>query len=552
VIGGGVKMSAIIRQHDKRIGVTYAYESTSYWDKEKKQSRSRRKLIGIIDPETDEIKPTTKKKRNTAIPAETPSLKESMMPLEESPWLYAKRTFYGATYLLDKIGESTGVADDLKVCFPDTYKQILSIAYYLILEDKNPLSRFPKWGYLHTHPYEQIISSQQSSSLFSGISESQRLHFFRLQCKRRLDNEYWAYDTTSISSYSKELRQVRYGKNKDGDSLPQINLAVLFGEGSLLPFYYKKLAGNITDVATVKQLLKDMEFLGYKKVKMVMDRGFYKERNINDLYTEHIKFLMGAKPSLKFIGSEVDKVRDAIRSWENFLPDDEAYGITIPIQWSYKRKRPYKQDEIQENRRMYVHIYYDTIKALEDEQQFTKLVYQLNSELMIGNREKEHEAMYAKYFNVKTTPVRGTKVTIKDDVVANAKKNFGYFALIGNDTIDASQALLLYRNKDAVEKAFDNVKDRLDMRRMNVSSDLSLDGKLFVEFIALIYISYLHKAMLDAHLYAKFTMHELLDEFEVIERFEREGYAPQLGETTKKQRDLFEALNFDPPKSSLC
>ena len=453
---------------------------------------------------------------------------------------------------MDKIGDTTGVAEDLKVCFPDTYKQVLSIAYYLILEDKNPLSRFPKWSHLHTHPCGQIISSQQSSALFSGISENQRLNFFRLQGKRRWESEYWAYDTTSISSYSEELRQVRYGKNKDGDPLPQINLAVLFGEGSLLPFYYRKLAGNISDVSTVKQLLKDMEFLGYKKVKMVMDRGFYKERNINDLYTEHIKFLIGAKLSLKFVGSEADKVRGTIRSWENFLPDAEAYGITVPIQWHYRRMRPYKQDEIQENRRMYVHIYFDTIKALEDEHQFTKLIYQLNGELMAGNLEKGHEALYAKYFDVKNTPVRGQKVTVRDDVVTDAKKNFGYFALIGNDAIDAAQALTFYRNKDVVEKAFDNVKDRLDMRRMNVSSDLSLDGKLFVEFIALIFISYLHKAMLDAHLYTKYTMHELLDELEVIERFEREGCKPQLGEMTKKQRELFETLNFDPPKSSLC
>jgi len=201
---------------------------------------------------------------------------------------------------------------------------------------------------------------------------------------------------------------------------------------------------------------------------------------------------------------------------------------------------------------MYVHIYFDTIKALEDEHRFTKLIYQLNSELMTGNLEKGHEALYAHYFEVKTTPVRGQKVAAKNDAVADAKKNFGYFALIGNDTIDASKALALYRNKDVVEKAFDNVKDRLDMKRMNVSSDLSLDGKLFVEFIALIFISYLHKAMLDAHLYTKYTMHELLDEFEVFERFEREGYAPQLGEMTKKQLELYGTLGFSPPKSSLC
>jgi transposase len=79
---------------------------------------------------------------------------------------------------------------------------------------------------------------------------------------------------------------------------------------------------------------------------------------------------------------------------------------------------------------------------------------------------------------------------IKEDVLAEARRNFGFFALIGNEAMDAGNALLIYRNKDLVEKAFDNVKDRLNMRRVNVSSELSLDGKLFVEFIALIYISY--------------------------------------------------------------
>lgn len=533
-------MSAVVKQYDKRIGVTYAYESTSHWDKEKKQSRSMRKLIGIVDPETGEIKPTTKKKRESAKPVAPPT---------EMPWFCAHRTFYGATYLLDNIGRATGVADDLEVCFPCVHKQILSLAYYLILEDKTPLYRFPKWSWQHIHPYGQAISSQQSSELFSSITESQRLHFFSLQGKRRLEKEYWAYDTTSISSYSESLCQVRYGKNKDGDQLPQVNLALLFGEDSFLPFYYRKLAGNISDVSTIKQLLKDMEFLGNKKIKLVMDRGFYSEININALFTEHLKFLVGVKLSLKFVSREIDKVRELIRSWQYFIADAEAFGLTVPIQWEYRRKRPYKEDEVKEERRMYLHIYFDTLRAIDDERKFTKMIYQLNGELMASNRKKEHESLYAKYFNVKTTPVRGQKVAAKENEIADARKNFGFFALIGNEAIDASKALQVYRNKDLVEKAFDNIKDRLNMKRMNVSSDLSLDGKLFVEFIALIFISYLHKAMLDARLYTKYTMNELLDDLEVIERFDRQGYAPQLGEITDKQRELFEQLNFKPPNT---
>jgi hypothetical protein len=46
---------AIVFQPDKRSGITYAYESISTWDKEKKQSRSKRTLIGRLDEETGEI-----------------------------------------------------------------------------------------------------------------------------------------------------------------------------------------------------------------------------------------------------------------------------------------------------------------------------------------------------------------------------------------------------------------------------------------------------------------------------------------------------------------
>ena len=51
-------MASIIKKLDKQTGITYVYESESYWDKEKKQPRSKRKLIGKIDEQTGEIVPT--------------------------------------------------------------------------------------------------------------------------------------------------------------------------------------------------------------------------------------------------------------------------------------------------------------------------------------------------------------------------------------------------------------------------------------------------------------------------------------------------------------
>ena len=61
---------AIIHQHDKRSNITYAYESHSYWDKEKKTSRAKRTLIGRVDPASGEIVPTDGRcKRSTIIEA---------------------------------------------------------------------------------------------------------------------------------------------------------------------------------------------------------------------------------------------------------------------------------------------------------------------------------------------------------------------------------------------------------------------------------------------------------------------------------------------------
>lgn len=60
---------SIVKLKDKRTGTTYVYESESYWDKEKKQPRNKRTLIGKIDKESGEIVPTDGRgrKRKTTV-----------------------------------------------------------------------------------------------------------------------------------------------------------------------------------------------------------------------------------------------------------------------------------------------------------------------------------------------------------------------------------------------------------------------------------------------------------------------------------------------------
>ncbi len=270
----------------------YVYIDKGFWNKEKQQADHKRVYIGKYDGQTftpnanyfrmdAEYKHDQEVRRRGPIPAPV-----------------CLRQFYGATYLLDQISETTGISADLRHCFGQLSSEILSLAYFLIPEEGLPLYRFRKWNITHRHPHGSDISSQRSSELLGLITEECKMEYFKRQAKRHGSSEYLAFDTTSISSFSQLIRQARYGKNKEGDILPQLNLALLYGEQSMMPVYYRKLAGNIPDVRTIENLLKDIDFLALEKVKLVMDRGFYSERNINELMKPHHKFLIGARTSL--------------------------------------------------------------------------------------------------------------------------------------------------------------------------------------------------------------------------------------------------------------
>lgn len=537
---------AIITQTDKRTGITYAYETKYYWDKTKQQSRATRSCVGKVDPATGQIIPTRGRAKKKEA-ATTPLAPTKPGP---KPFPKTKRLYYGATYLLGRFAEDIGLMDDLQHCFPHTYKQILSIAFFLILEDNNPLYRFEKWNITHKHPYGQDIPSPRRSELFAAITDDQIARFMRCQAKRRIEEEYWAYDSSTISSYSETLRQVQWGRNKENDRLPQINLLLVFGEKSGLPFYYRKLAGNIPDVMTVKHLLGDMDILGFGKAKFVMDRGFYSEENINGLFREHVKFLVGARLSLAFIRCHLENAYEDIRAFTNYDEGTATYGHTVTAEWNYTQKRPYKGDTLEGKRRIYIHLYYSIEKGADDEQTFDKRIANLYDELQSGKLVEEHRKSYNRFFTIKETPARGRKVSPKEDAIKEARQNLGYFALVTNEKMDARTALHLYRMKDVIEKAFGNLKERLNMRRLLAKSEKSLDGKLFVAFVALILVSCLNHRMKEADLYKRYTMQQVLDKLDVLECFEYKNRTLRIGELLKKQVELYEALGVKVPASS--
>ena len=140
-------------------------------------------------------------------------------------------------------------------------------------------------------------------------------------------------------------------------------------------------------------------------------------------------------------------------------------------EWDYTQERPYKGDVIKDKRRIYIHYFYSIEKGAEDEQAFDKRIAGLCRELLEDKPVESHRKAYEQFFEVKTTPKRGRQVYYKEDAIKEARRYLGYFAIITNETMDAFTALHLYRMKDVVEKAIGNIKERLNMRRLLVSSE---------------------------------------------------------------------------------
>ena len=519
----------------------YAYIDKPFWNPDKGQAAHKREYIGKYDG-----KNFTPNDTYYRLKAE---YEQSLVPLKTGPVPtdICIRQFYGATYLLDQISSITGIAIDLERCFGSLSKQILSIAYYLVIEEGQAMYRFHKWGATHKHPYGKDLPSQRSSELFGLIAEEAKMDYFKRQAKRHGLNEYLAFDTTSISSYSRLIKQAKYGKNKEGDSLPQINLALLYGEESMLPVYYRKLAGNITDVKTIENLLKDIDFLELEKLKLVMDRGFYSEKNINDLMKHHHKFLIGAKMSLKIVANRLDSIRADFVSRFNYNSELKLYVRSFTEEWDYTEEHPRIGETTTDTRRIYLHIYYNDQKATDDKARFNAMLDRLENNLINGTPDPADEKLYQKYFIINETPVRGKTYTFKEDAIRKAEKNYGYFALITNGIKDPVEALNIYRLKDLIEKSFGNLKERLSMRRMSVASEENFEGKLFVQFVALQLSSYIKRQMDEKGLFSDYTIQSLLDELDVIEYYQQPGKSHHLSEITEKQRKLYEVMNVRVP-----
>lgn len=512
---------------NKKTSVAYVYEYISYWDKEKKQGRNKQVCIGKIDPVSGELIPS-KRLASPVFPQQAAALDSTVS---------ASAQIVGPSLILDFFNESLGLGKLLKSCFPQTYQQIMAMAYYLVAEG-GPLSYCSAWCNSHVPSLALPLASQRISEVLGSITTDQKQTFLGRWMKKILEDDYLCYDITSVSSYSQINEYIKYGYNRDKEALPQLNLALLFGQKGQLPVYFQRLPGNITDVTTIHNLLKTFKALGIKGLSCVLDKGFYSKKNVDELAASRHKFLMAVPLNNKWLQKAIDDVYETIHGPEGYckLDDEVLYSHTRLYPWGEKKHR------------CYLHLYYNAKARAQAIDQFNEDLVTYKEELESGKTNSKHQAAYASFFIITHTPKRGMKVAYNTEACATYIKRYaGFQALLSNRVKDPLEALRIYRDKDVVEKSFDDLKNQLDMKRLRMHSSKATDGRLLVQFIALILMSALRKEMRKSTLIKHYTVRELLKEMETLTKITYAGkYGHILTEVTKPQQEILKNLKIIP------
>lgn len=448
----------------------------------------------------------------------------------------------GATYVLNEIAEKSGLAQDLRDVFPRYPDELLSLAMFMILQPQSSVCGFDAFAEKTFLPSDKQFEPSAITRLFQSITDDQRFEYMRRRAahsKNLCDHGYWAFDTTSISTFSETIRKAKYGKNKEGDKLPQVNLALLLDEVSGEPIYYKTLNGSLNDSVLLRNLFVELVQLDLESINIVIDRGFFSMKNLSIMYRNDIGFVAGAKTNLSLVAAALHRAKPQLRLCipRAYAREVNAYSYTEKSTW-VESNRISGRDESA----LYTHVYYSKEKETAVIHAATAQIQKFEEELARTGREID-DRDFRRFFTNK----HGRWET-DDQAWIEFCETAGFFVLLSNRVSDPVKALQIYRNRDVIEKAFNNYKERCSGRRFQCEES-ALEGKVFVQYVALSLLMMLKKRLEDQKLPCDSTP-KYLEELNAIRLCRIDGTSKNYWqELSKKERDMISMAGVELPRS---
>jgi transposase len=583
----------------------YCYACEKIWDKTLGKYRTPAKCIGRLD-EDNSLIPNRYLLQLFHLESTTPAslgeyekhiirtvvekygegvrskaIKPSSKMLSENDIQTAKVVFIGPELVFDRITKHYRIDSLLRKGFDErTVKDILALAWYVASEG-SALSDSDSWLDYYENPHGSTMSSQDISRLLDAIDCDGMMTFYKFWHRTATNGattkaDKVLYDLTSISYYGAGIDAAELGYNRDHENLHQVNFALLCLRTTAMPLFAWPMNGSISDMSTLGTTLQFLKKFQYVPDCLMMDRGFCSMENLTDLFKNGYTFLQAIKVNAQWIFGVID-ASESMR----FNPDSKLdigersyYASTSVCRWVRIRKTSGKDPEKED---VLVHIcsgsarekYTSDKEGIEVIAQYPCRVHVLFCQDLVGRQhdkfmgrlKAEHDRLvddenasvqkeFEKYIRAYHKKyARSRTVEYNTERIALHKNKYaGHICFLTNDrSIEtAREALTEYSTRDYIEKDFDEMKNNLDMKRIRVHTDARMKSRLFIQFIAEIFMREIRVCMRSSETCKKLTRKQIFSHIKTICKVKFKGkYKDVYPELSKQQRDILEALNVE-------
>ena len=403
---------------------------------------------------------------------------------------------YGDSYLIGNIIEQLPIFDTLKTIFGNLFDTLMTLIFHRITGGL-AMCYAEDWyngNYVNRLFPNANVSSQNISKFLSYLGkESVQRDFFKSYIPLIYKGKSnIVIDSTGLPNEI-NMPITDWGYHNGGIAF-ETRLILAIDRENELPLYFRYVAGNIGDVGTLLNTIKEMKNNGISTSSTLIDAGYYSESNLKMLFKEKISFLI-RMPSSRILYKNIIT--------ENMDIESSKYAIKYDKRVLFVKEIPV---------------------SLYDEKAFAYLV--LDSERRGREISKAIFQTDEKEINVK-------EIDFSD---------CGKMILLSSEKLNTNEVVPLYYTRQIAERMFCITKDDLNILPLRTHSEPNFKG-----FMLLIFISLIISCIVKSKLGKEISIEQAVS---VLRTLKCKVYVDSIvpSEVTKKQRLIFEKANVLVPK----
>lgn len=378
------------------------------------------------------------------------------------------------------------ISEPLAECFPHDWQSILAAASMRLCYRESFGRMRLRYGTSIAKRFwpDAALSKNSLSELLPRLGRqwpAQREFFAKIAA----GETHMAIDLSHIFSESQTIQWTEYGYNAHDIWRPQVGILLMWGTTTQRPGFLKLLPGATHSAQTLVNAIHESNL---QEVIAMVDKGFWSPQNQQCLEETNIQYVMALRRDLPFV--------------------QHTSHTQYKQYFRHKGRAQWWRSTEKDGRTIYHYL----DKTMADQEESTYL-----------HKVEQKESTQKQYNKI--------------------KPRFGTLSLLTDTGLNAEQTYTLYKERRDIEYGFDTLFNTLGADTTWMQTRESLQGYLFIHFIALHLYSQILDHLKRKDLLKQYSVQDILTYLSKVNIVEVNG-KDHLGEITRQTKTVLEKLEL--------